>query len=203
MIFLREAGHHALPTWFPTRLPPNNDSSRTNSFVRPAACAPSSLLHNRDTEKIVCLLLEMTHNDIFKRGWASCSAIPTIPPPEGLSMNQFAGTPSSRNSDILAPGASKKKGLGGKKAFSCHTERKKMTQQSTIQSGGFFIISAAFLRAPNRRWGRQDKMIDEVTSPRAIGTGWEERHTNKNLIIELLFFAECRCWCLKRSDSRV
>ena len=30
VIFLREAGHHAPPTWFPTRLPPKKDS--TNQF---------------------------------------------------------------------------------------------------------------------------------------------------------------------------
>jgi hypothetical protein len=57
---------------------------------------------------------------------------------------------------LLAP-VSLKKGLGEKKAFSCQTERKKMTQQSTIQSGGFFIISAAFLSAPLKmRMPRKD-----------------------------------------------
>jgi hypothetical protein len=91
---------------------------------------------------------------------------------------------------LLAP-VSKREGTGREKKPSRATQREKRWHNNQqFNHCGFFIISAAFLRAPNRRWGRQEKMIDEVTSPRAIGTGWEERQTSKNLIIELLFFGE-------------
>jgi hypothetical protein len=43
-------------------------------LARPAAFLVTT------TQKIVHSLSQMTHNDILMRGWASCFAIPTIPP---------------------------------------------------------------------------------------------------------------------------
>jgi len=83
---------------------------------------------NRDTEKIMRSHSKMTHDDFLKRGWASCSSIPTRPPKKDSAQTNLLARPAARflTCWLLAP-ESKKKGLGGKKAFSSHTERKKMT----------------------------------------------------------------------------
>ena len=75
------------------------DSQKTQhepilSFALPLA-RPAAFFVTATQKKIMCLLSEMTHDDIFKRGWASCST------------NQFAGAPSSKISDMLAHGARK------------------------------------------------------------------------------------------------
>jgi len=102
----------------PNKTSPPKGLITNQFFVCPAACTSSSLLHNHDTEKIVLSLSEMTHDDIFKRGWASCFSSQQYPPEKRLSTNQFAGAPSSRNSDMLAPGASKfEEGTGREKSL--------------------------------------------------------------------------------------
>jgi hypothetical protein len=52
--------------------------------------------HTDKLKKCAFALRTMTHDDLFKRGWASCSAnmIPNkTPPKKRLSMNQFFCSP--------------------------------------------------------------------------------------------------------------
>ena len=65
MIFLREAGHHAPPTWFPSRLPPKKiQHEPILLFALPLARpAPSC---NRNTEKS-CVRSQRWHTMIFLR----------------------------------------------------------------------------------------------------------------------------------------
>ncbi len=72
----------------PIKTPPPKILS-TNQFFHSPCRLRAQRLHVTVTEKIVCLLSEMTQDDIFKRGWASCSAIPTRPPLKRLSMNEM------------------------------------------------------------------------------------------------------------------